>query len=1149
MGTSTAEQFSASSLFLPAGVFAAGMLLAAGFWFALQQSLEQERRTLITYQAEQAQEKLRSRLDDYAEALRQVDAQLNAEAQLNTRSFESVLDRLRFSRQRINIEQFGYARFVPAQSPEESPAQQLQLEYLSDWHPGRPARIADLRLGDDSLRLLQMSHVRQEVILLAPGSLASPKGESRRWLSMARPLHRRAPAQASDEANGEPWGALLLNIPIRLLAERMQPRLDDWAPALRIIDLGESKQIAGGKHIVLHQAGELAGQERRPAEFIQKLDLLGRRWQIEYHYLSPSQSERQHRQQQRNLLLIGGASSVAAALALAYIQRLQRRNQQALRHQQARLRQQTQESFNWRQLVGDINEALLMLDLNGNIIDSNAAASELLGYSGAELLGKTPHALGIYPAQEYADTIDRLSQGASSSENKQISDRQGRPIAVRLRSYPQRDANGQLVGGVQLLTDLRGIANAEQRLQTLQQQWLDFTLLTHDSYWETDAEMRLRHAAGGHLPGTPLDLHRYAGLRHWEIPGFGADAETLASLQSAMAEHRPFDGLRYTISSETAASRDIEISGKPVYDNNGTFTGFRGVARDVTQLLQAETTVRAEKERAQVTLESIGDAVITTDIHGRIDYLNAAAIRMTGWNRDEAIGKPSGFVLKLVDARSHEALPDLAQQVLREQRSIQSSFHTSLIRLDGREFAVEESAAPISYSPHSVQGVVLVLRDVTQSRQLAEQLSYQASHDELTGLPNRRVFEQQLHQLLQSQLEATEHTLLFLDLDQFKIVNDTCGHVAGDQLLKQVASLIRQQLRSNDICARLGGDEFGVLLDSCPQGIALRIADKLRATVGEFRFAWDNKLFHIGLSIGLVSFSPGSSDQTGLLSAADTACYMAKEKGRNRVQIHHRDDAELASRQGEMQWLARINAALKEDRFQLYIQVIAPNRQSKEGLHFEVLVRMVDETGQLIPPGAFIPAAERYNLMAAIDRWIIRHTFEFIDQHRMQLPHIAACSINLSGASMGDADLLAFIQQQLTQQHIEPSSICFEITETAAIANLAQAMQLIHELKQMGCKFALDDFGSGMSSFGYLKHLPVDYLKIDGSFVKHMLDDPIDAAMVTAINDIGHVMGLHTIAEFVENDAIREALTQLGVDYSQGYGIGRPIPAATLLNY
>ncbi|MFV3016134.1 putative bifunctional diguanylate cyclase/phosphodiesterase, partial [Pseudomonas sp. KHB2.9] len=424
-------------------------------------------------------------------------------------------------------------------------------------------------------------------------------------------------------------------------------------------------------------------------------------------------------------------------------------------------------------------------------------------------------------------------------------------------------------------------------------------------------------------------------------------------------------------------------------------------------------------------------------------------------------------------------------------------------------------------------------------------LSWQATHDALTGLANRREFEFRLEQVLQqvAREHSGRHALMFLDLDQFKLVNDTCGHAAGDELLRHICALLQSDLREGDTLARLGGDEFGILLENCPASVAEKIAESLRHTVQNLHFVWKGRPFMTTVSIGLVHISQVPTTLETSLRAADMACYMAKEKGRNRVQVYHADDSELSLRFGEMAWVQRLHMALEENRFCLYSQEIAPlGHTDADNGHIEILLRLHDEAGRIILPDSFIPAAERYGLMSSLDRWVVDNVFNLIARCMHERPGrpMAMCAINLSGITIGDDAFLGFLREKFAAYSVPPEMICFEITETCAIANLGSAIRFINELKALGCHFSLDDFCAGMSSFAYLKHLPVDFLKIDGSFVKDMLDDPINRAMVEVINHIGHVMGKRTIAEFVETPHIEQALLEIGVDYAQGYVIERP---------
>lgn len=462
----------------------------------------------------------------------------------------------------------------------------------------------------------------------------------------------------------------------------------------------------------------------------------------------------------------------------------------------------------------------------------------------------------------------------------------------------------------------------------------------------------------------------------------------------------------------------------------------------------------------------------------------------------------------------------------------------------GRILWVRASAKTID-NENQKQTLLLVCEDITETRLLNEQIAYQASHDALTGLANRSEFDRQIQQaVLSAHNHKVEYALCYLDLDQFKLVNDTCGHLAGDELLRQLGSLLKKYSRHQDFIARLGGDEFGILMAHCSLSQAFVACEKLRDLIRDFRFIWEGKSFAVGVSIGISAINGTSGNAVNLLKEADAACYAAKDKGRNRVHVYRPDDEELALRQGQMQWVEKIRQGLEYNRFCLYAQPIVPLGANKEeeGLHFETLLRYRDDKGLIIPPGAFLPAAERYSLAPAVDRWVIVTLFRTLAETPGFIDDLSLCSINLSGWSLSDENMLMFIAEQFSKWPIPPRKICFEITETAAITNLTYAIKFIGQLREQGCLFSLDDFGSGLSSFAYLKNLPVDFLKIDGLFVKDILDDKVDLAMVKSINEVGHVMNKKTIAEFVENRRIFHLLDELGIDYAQGSGIGKPVP-------
>lgn len=470
-----------------------------------------------------------------------------------------------------------------------------------------------------------------------------------------------------------------------------------------------------------------------------------------------------------------------------------------------------------------------------------------------------------------------------------------------------------------------------------------------------------------------------------------------------------------------------------------------------------------------------------------------------------------------------------------------------LLKKDQSILWVRESVRVLA-DENGMNTMLMVCEDITTNKLLSEQIAYQASHDALTNLVNRSEFDTQLKIAVKNAYKSNiEYALCYLDLDQFKVVNDTCGHLAGDELLRQLGSTLRQHIRKGDILARLGGDEFGILMQQCTLDEAYLACTNIKNIVRDFQFGWQKRSYSIGVSIGIASINKNSGNAVDILKEADSACYVAKEKGRNRVQVFKPNDAELSSRQGEMQWVEKIQQGLEHNYFVLFGQVIAPIFNKEEGLHFETLVRYKNADGSTIPPGAFLPAAERYNIASDLDKWVISNLFQYMADHPDWMKKLSKCSINLSGLSLSDEAMLTFIIDALNTYQVPAEKICFEVTETAAIDNLNHATHFITQLKEKGCAFSLDDFGSGLSSFGYLKQLPVDYLKIDGLFVKDILIDPVDKAMVKSINDVGQIMGKKTIAEFVENDEILAQLKALGVDYAQGYGIAKPVPLDKLL--
>jgi len=558
---------------------------------------------------------------------------------------------------------------------------------------------------------------------------------------------------------------------------------------------------------------------------------------------------------------------------------------------------------------------------------------------------------------------------------------------------------------------------------------------------------------------------------------------------------------------------------------------------------EAKEQLFQEKERAQVTLQSIGEAVITTDPTGIVDFMNPAAEQLTGWQADQAYHRHLNDIFSLVTESDGTALPDPIARALRDQDESEAA--AIMVRSDSATVSVIENAAAIRDSEGNFTGAALIVRDVSRERSLLREMAFQATHDSLTRLINRRQFEHELAAVVDDALNSDgEHALMYIDLDQFKAINDTCGHIAGDQLLKQVAGHLGENIRRLDRLARLGGDEFGVLLRNCSLDKAFEVAESLRQDIKDLRLHWEERSFRISLSIGVVAITQGSGNVDEVLRAADAACYGAKDQGRNRVHIYQPDDELLAQRSTDMQWLNKLREAIENDHLALYGQTIYPlQHDSSKPTMCELLVRMLDSDGRIVPPMTFIPAAERFNLMFDLDLWVIGAAFKQLGKLWSAKPDDQRIfTINLSGQTLDHPDLAAAIRELEQEHNIDPRRICFEITETSVIANLDRAIHLMDELRQRGFLFALDDFGTGLSSFAYLKKLPVQYLKIDGEFVRDILKDPVDKAMVDTIKRIGGVLGMHTIAEAIEDTETCRLLTAMGINYGQGYHLSRPTP-------
>ena len=549
-------------------------------------------------------------------------------------------------------------------------------------------------------------------------------------------------------------------------------------------------------------------------------------------------------------------------------------------------------------------------------------------------------------------------------------------------------------------------------------------------------------------------------------------------------------------------------------------------------------------------LQSLGEAIVATNLEGQLTYLNPAAEKLLGIGRAQALGRQLEEIVGLVDQNDRKLLADPVREALGGNDGNPHNLSRRAVLLgkaSGEERAIELAASPIRDQAGEVTGAVVLLHDVTELRGLHRQMSYQATHDALTGLVNRREFERRLEEAadVARRGEAT-HMLCYLDLDRFKIVNDSSGHLAGDSMLREVAKLLREAVRDSDTVARLGGDEFGMLLVGCPLDKARQIADDVCRSVAQYRFVWHDRVFTIGVSIGLIEIGREAGSVEQMLAAADSACYVAKKEGAGRVSVYSARDEALARNSGEIEWLQKLQGAIKEERFTLYYQpIVAAYGSDNEGPSMEVLLRMLDESGQEIQPGDFVPSAERFRLMVSVDRWVVQTTLQALSRNAFQLARDRSVAINISGQTLGDPQFLEFVVELLDSTGVAPEQVCFEISESAVINNLEHARRFVGVLHGMGCKFTVDDFGSGVGSFSSLKNLELDYLKLDGSFMRNLGRDSVNQTMVTAMIKLARTLNFKIIAEQVEDSAALEAARKMGVDYVQGFVIARPARLAT----
>ncbi|MEY4764019.1 MAG: hypothetical protein RI907_692 [Pseudomonadota bacterium] len=806
----------------------------------------------------------------------------------------------------------------------------------------------------------------------------------------------------------------------------------------------------------------------------------------------------------------------------------------------------------YRLIVEDQTELISLAGAEGSLRFVNQAYARFFGYASPEAaVGR--NLFDAVPAASHEALRAHLAQLADGDvilhgEN-QVQDLQGRQRWVAWTNRGLRDESGQLTGIHSVGRDITDWHDTAEALRD-QQQRLDLATQTNGiGIWEYRLDSGQLLWSEEMFKLTGCDQATFGGrLDDWQPWVHPEDMPHVqAALMAAVSGQRPMD-VDMRLNTRDGSVRVVNARANVVKrDDSGRAIRMLGTAQEITERKRMERDLAEKHELLRVTLMSIGDAVVTTDAMGRVRWLNPVAERMTGWRGTTAIDQPLTQVFVIHDELTGEALPCPVQHCLREGDVVPQQGLARLSSRDGTSYGIEESAAPIRDNQGQVLGAILVFRDVTAQRELGREMSYRARHDPLTGLVNRSEFEHQAQALLQrARDDQSHHALMYIDLDQFKLVNDACGHAVGDALLKQVAQLLKGCVRAHDVLARLGGDEFGVLLERCTVEQGHRAAQTICDAMEDFRFVHEGRRFRIGASIGLAPLDGRWHTLAHAQQAADTACYAAKEAGRNRVHAWYDTDEALRARQGETQWATRLEQALDEHLFELHAQrIVALAPKPGQGLHAEVLLRLRGPDGQLIAPGAFLPAAERFHMASRIDRWVLREVVRLLSSHR--LDHLDTLAVNLSGQSIGDPAFHAFAEELLRDAGFDVRKLCLEVTETAVITRLDEARGFIEKLRALGVRIALDDFGAGASSFGYLKQLPVDCLKIDGQFVRNLTLDPLDQAAVRCFIDVARVLGLQTVAEFVDRPDTVEALRGLGVDFAQGYLFHRPEPVALAL--
>lgn len=809
-----------------------------------------------------------------------------------------------------------------------------------------------------------------------------------------------------------------------------------------------------------------------------------------------------------------------------------------------------------RLMTEEIREvAVFFMDPEGVITVWNRAAEEMKGYPPDEAIGQ--HLRLLYTDDDRArgwpeHNLREAAKTGFYREESWRKRRDGTLFWASISLTALRNAAGELVGYSKITLDLTEHRKLEKCLQEKEEN-VRILQAARAGTWKWDRKNDRVEVSPGFLELLGYrERQPYYTFDQWIDFLHPDERQSVSEQLHAAWERAPGSPLvlQVRVRQEPGDYRWFYVQ-VDRYQGKGGERLMMGVSVDMQEMKNAQEErerllcqLQWERDQAQVTLTAIADGVISTDLEGRILSINPAAATLTGWPREKARGLPITEVFHARDQNSGASLPDPVSRCLEERRVIQSDANTMLISRQGRQYSIESSAAPVKFDDDTLVGAVLAFHDVTESRQLLTDLRYQRTHDALTGLINRAEFEAHLKEAIEraQRRDGSNAVLLYIDLDQFKIVNDTCGHPDGDELLRQLAQLYMGQMRDGDTLARIGGDEFAMIVEGCSVDGAVNVANQILGVTKRFRFGCKGHVFQVGVSIGLITVDAHSSTVEELLREADHACYLAKEAGRNKVYVQQSGDVDIAQRRSDMQWVRRLEEARRNNELELYCQRIMPVSAGDGGLHYEVLLRFPDRQEGIVGPSTFMPAAERYDVMPSLDRWVLRESLQWLERNPEHVGCLEMCTINLSRRTLADEAFRDYAHELFDATEIPANKICFEITENGAIANMATTLSFIDSLARRGCRFALDDFGTGMTSFSYLKQLPVDFIKIDGSFIQQMIGSAVDLEMVRFTNDISHMMGRKTIAEHVTSDAIMQKLREIGVDYAQGNWLGAPHP-------